>query len=202
MGERSGFDSYVSWKASRGRDSGKEEFSPESCLSTDDAFEILRNKRRRNLHQFLIARDGGAIELGELAEEIAADELDKSVQELTSAERKRVYVALYQCHLPKMDSVGVVEFDEDRKTVALDESATSLEKYLSLDDRESADETERTGEFAYPLVSPEDVILFTACMFAAVAVDLAAVVGAVVLLAFVAVRAAVQLWMPMSGLAS
>jgi len=44
-------------------------------------------------------------------------QLDSAPEKLTSRERKRVYVGLYQCHLPKMDGVGVIEFDKNRGTI-------------------------------------------------------------------------------------
>lgn len=56
----------------------------------------------------------GELTIGELAEQIAAWENDKPIAQISSTERKRVYVALYQCHLPKMDDVGVVSFDKSR----------------------------------------------------------------------------------------
>ncbi|MFB6358651.1 MAG: hypothetical protein ABEJ96_06540, partial [Thiohalorhabdaceae bacterium] len=59
-------------------------------------------------------RDARRAELGDLAEHIASIENDKPEVALSSTERKRVYVALYQCHLPKMDDIGVIDFDEDR----------------------------------------------------------------------------------------
>lgn len=53
----------------------------------------------------------------ELAEDIAAWEHDTSVKQLTSDERQRVYIALYQTHLPKLDDYDAIEYDQDRGIV-------------------------------------------------------------------------------------
>lgn len=98
-------------------------------LSDDDVFEVLYNRRRRDVLSYLCENDGRATQ-GELAEYIAAKENDTVVQRLSSYERKRVYVGLYQNHLPMMDDVGVIDYNKNRGTVRLTESATPLEPYL------------------------------------------------------------------------
>jgi hypothetical protein len=87
-----------------------------SPLSTDEVFDVLSNQRRR----YVVAElrdEGDLTELGPLAERVAARENEVSVPEVTHAQRKRVYTALQQSHLPKMDDLGVVEFDKDRGLV-------------------------------------------------------------------------------------
>lgn len=98
-------------------------------LSLDTIFGALKNARRRHVLTYLRQADE-PVEIGELAEQIAADENDKSVSEITYSERKRVYVALYQCHLPKLDDSGLVSYDKSRGSVALRENAVQLEPYL------------------------------------------------------------------------
>jgi DNA-binding transcriptional ArsR family regulator len=101
----------------------------ESTASLDVIFEILKNSRRREVLRFLRERDE-QVSLGDLAEHVAAIENDTTTDALTSSERKRVYVGLYQCHLPKMDDIGVVEFNQDRGHITLTEKADDFEKYL------------------------------------------------------------------------
>lgn len=98
-------------------------------LVLDEVFEILKNHRRRLVIQFL-NKHGGDSTLSTLAEHIAAIENDTTVQQLSSAQRKRVYVGLYQSHLPKMDEMDVVDFDQDRGTVELSTNATDVLDYL------------------------------------------------------------------------
>lgn len=98
-------------------------------LPLDQVFEILKNKRRREVLHYLEANDGNA-SLSELAEHIAAIENDTTVKAITSTQRKRVYVGLYQCHLPKMDGMDVVDFDKNRGTVRLGANAEHVRSYL------------------------------------------------------------------------
>ncbi|MDS0258522.1 hypothetical protein NDI56_03740 [Haloarcula sp. S1CR25-12] len=100
-------------------------------LSLDLVFEILKNSRRREVIHYLREQEPGErVSLGELAEHVAAIENDTTTDALTSSQRKRVYVGLYQCHLPKMDDMGVVDFNQDRGHVALAEQSECLTEYL------------------------------------------------------------------------
>ncbi|WP_336338456.1 DUF7344 domain-containing protein [Haloarcula brevis] len=109
--------------------------SDDTGASLDVIFEILKNSRRREVLHFLRERDE-QVSLGELAEHVAAIENDTTTDALTSSERKRVYVGLYQCHLPKMDDIGVVDFNQDRGHITLTEKADDFEKYLDRSDEQ------------------------------------------------------------------
>lgn len=98
-------------------------------LSLDTTFELLKNRRRRKVLEYLRA-NGGESTLSDLAEQIAAVENDVEVRQLSSDQRKRVYIGLYQCHLPKMDGTDVVDYDKNRGTVVLREEAGELLEYL------------------------------------------------------------------------
>lgn len=93
-------------------------------------FEILKNRRRRRVLRYLLQGDGQST-LSTLAEHLASIENDKPEQLLSSQERKRVYIGLYQCHLPRMDMAGVIEFDRHRGTVELADWATVLTPYVT-----------------------------------------------------------------------
>lgn len=81
----------------------------------DDLLFLLKNSRRRQIIHYLFAHDeGNGVTLDTLATEIAAYENDVEVGEVTSNQRKRVYVGLYQEHLPRLDAEGIVEFDDHR----------------------------------------------------------------------------------------
>ncbi|WP_276261521.1 DUF7344 domain-containing protein [Haloglomus litoreum] len=100
-------------------------------LPLDQVFDVLRNERRRLVLRYLEESEGPHT-IGELAEHIAAHENDKPIAQLSSDERKRAYVGLYQCHLPKMDSMGIVQFNKDRGRIALGPNHTLVEPYLDL----------------------------------------------------------------------
>ena len=105
---------------------------PESeSLSRDLVFDVLKNRRRRHALHYLKQQDG-SVELSELAEQVAAWENDSTVEGISAAERKRVYTALYQSHLPKLDDAGIVEYNQSRGIVELSERADELDVYLEL----------------------------------------------------------------------
>ncbi|MCU4754198.1 ArsR family transcriptional regulator [Halobacteria archaeon AArc-curdl1] len=104
----------------------------DETLSKDVIFELLKNRRRREVLQYLLDAEG-TVTLGELAEQIAAWENDTEVTALSSDQRKRVYVALYQTHLPKMDDAGIVDYDQDRGLISLADNADLLVLYLDTD---------------------------------------------------------------------
>lgn len=88
--------------------------------SKDELFQILSNSRRRYIIYYL-AQHGAALGLTELATKIAAVETDTPEAEITSDERQRVYISLYQTHLPKLEEAGVVSYDGENRTVSLDD---------------------------------------------------------------------------------
>lgn len=100
-------------------------------FSREEVFEMLSNQRRRYVVHYLRTHEGKS-ELRDLARTIAAWENDKPPDEVTSQERRRVYNGLQQVHLPKLDEVGVVEFDADRSTVSASENLADLEVYLEI----------------------------------------------------------------------
>lgn len=99
-------------------------------LDQDVVFDILSSARRRYAISILNRR-GEPMELTELAEEIAALEGDTTVEDLTKQQRKRVYVSLYQTHVPKMEEVGIVTYDQDDGTVALAEGVDAVDEFLT-----------------------------------------------------------------------
>jgi hypothetical protein len=105
----------------------------EQCdLPSDVVFDILKNQRCRLVLQYLREADDPA-KLGTLAEHIAAFENGVAPTGLNAQQRKRVYIGLYQCHLPKMADAGVVDFDQDRGTVAINGSGEALLAFLDAD---------------------------------------------------------------------
>ena len=84
--------------------------------SVDELYGVFANRRRRYALHYLQQVDGRT-DFGEIAEQIAAWEYGKARQEVTSNERKYVYSALQQRHLPKMHDIGLVEFNKRDSTV-------------------------------------------------------------------------------------
>lgn len=101
-----------------GTTGGTVDESPATKPPRDAIFEILRSSRRREVLLYLDT-NGGEATIGDLAEHIAARENGVDRSELTTSQRKRVYVGLYQMHLPKMDGYDVVEWDKEGGSVRL-----------------------------------------------------------------------------------
>ncbi|WP_416841562.1 transcriptional regulator [Haloferax sp. DFSO52] len=89
-----------------------------TSLSKDELFRILSNSRRRQILYFLHRADG-PLSLKELAAMVASRENETTLEEVTDEERQRVYISLYQTHLPKLESAGLVRYDEEERTVSL-----------------------------------------------------------------------------------
>lgn len=103
----------------------------EDILTRDELFDVLGNERRRCIVQYIIS-NGDAIELEALVDHVAAWENEKSIDSLTRSERKRVYTALKQTHLPKMEEFGLIQFDSDRNIVRTAEKFSELDVYLQV----------------------------------------------------------------------
>jgi DNA-binding transcriptional ArsR family regulator len=109
----------------------------------DRILAILQNRRRRLILEYL--REHGSTTQGDLAKHVAAVENGVPESAVTSAQRKRVYVSLYQAHLPKLDDFGAVDFDSDRGSV---ERTPRTDELLWCLDRLDADrsETDHPGD--------------------------------------------------------
>jgi hypothetical protein len=97
-------------------------------LSETEAYNILRNDRRRHVLDYLRASVGD-VALGDLAEWIAERETDQSPP--PRSKRESVYNALHQTHLPKLDDREIVEYDERGKRVALNDTR-NLHRYMNV----------------------------------------------------------------------
>jgi len=105
--------------------------APESQLTRDDIFHVLQCRRRRLVLKFLQEYDGdGSVPMRDIAEHVAAVEHDTTVDGLASRQRQRVYIALYQDHLPKMDTAGIIDYDQSRGHVAPTAQTVAFYRYL------------------------------------------------------------------------
>ena len=100
-------------------------------LSKGEVFEVLRNQRRRYVLQYL-KQDGEPVSLGDLAQQVAAWEYETTLDEVTSEQRKRVYTTLQQTHLPKMDEVGILQFDSDEGLIEPTDQTAHISVYLEI----------------------------------------------------------------------
>ena len=98
-------------------------------LDAGEIHDILRNDRRRLAIKCLREQDG-ALSVRDLSEEVATRETGEAPA--PRDKRRSVYVSLHQTHLPKLDDLGIVDYDPDGKTVELAANADALEAYLDV----------------------------------------------------------------------
>lgn len=93
-------------------------------LETDDnangdVFDLLASSRRRRLLESLLVHDDTA-PLRQLSREIAAHETDSSPAAVDADDIRRVYISLYQTHVPLLERHGIVAYDADERVVSLE----------------------------------------------------------------------------------
>lgn len=99
--------------------------------SRDELFTALANRRRRYALHYLLTTPG-PVRIREMTLQIAAWECHVDPDELTRQERKRVYTALHQTHLPKLRQLGFIEYDSSRGTAELAVDPDELTRYLGV----------------------------------------------------------------------
>ena len=164
--------------------------TPDEEREKDLLFEILSSPRRRYLVQALHAHDGSIATVTGIADEVAALEYEVDVAEVSQVERKRVYVSLYQTHLPKLEESGILVFDRDSGQIQLTTRAEKVGSYLDLPIR------------VYPIHAVYLIYgLLSAFFLAAVFIDLPvfdlipdAIAAFLVVVGLVAIGAVLRVW--------
>lgn len=120
---------------------GADDSVDSETFSEDEIFHLLQNERRRLVLRYLRGTED-SVRMRDVAEQVAAWEHDTTVGELTSTQRQRVYIPLYQSHLSKLDEAGVIDYQQNRGIVERKPLADKVDKYLQVDDEtaESSDE--------------------------------------------------------------
>ncbi|WP_425433481.1 DUF7344 domain-containing protein [Halorubrum ezzemoulense] len=114
-----------------GTTAGRGRPSDGTHLTTEVVFETLSSRRRRYILHYLRQVDD-SVAIRDLSEQLAAWESHIDRRDVTPKQRKRVYTALHQTHLPMMDRVGAVVYDKDRGTVTMTEDLQTFDIYLDV----------------------------------------------------------------------
>jgi hypothetical protein len=100
-------------------------------LPEETIYEVLANNRRRETIKHLtVESTGEATTLHELSLEIAARETGESPP--PRAARESVYNSLHQTHLPKLEELGVVEYDREAREIHPSEHARDVDQYMEV----------------------------------------------------------------------
>mgnify|MGYP000224070306 CR=1 FL=1 len=101
----------------------------ETELTQAKLFDVFSNARRRRTVQYL-KRQGGSCDLAPLVEQVAAWENETDPDDVTRTQRRRVYISLYQTHLPMLEDHGIVDWDPERHEIELLPNEERFEPYL------------------------------------------------------------------------
>ncbi|MFC4357937.1 hypothetical protein ACFO0N_08235 [Halobium salinum] len=135
-------------------------------LHKDTVYHLLQNERRRLALRFLREVEPET-DLGEMAVQVAAWENGVTTEAVTSDMRQRVYIALYQSHLPKLAEEGVLNYDKDRKHISRTAAAAQLDRYLTLDDRPEAPAETGSDQTAHVAVTAVGLLVLLASQVSA-----------------------------------
>lgn len=96
--------------------------------AADDAFTAISNRRRRRV--ICILTRTGDVSVSDLAEHIAAIEHQCRPHRVSSDQRASVYVGLIQNHLQRLDTLGIVDYDDRAKRVRTTAATRPLAMYI------------------------------------------------------------------------
>lgn len=97
--------------------------------SLDSMFEALSSRKRRDALRYLLDTDE-TVEIDELARAVARR--DVVGKEVTPDQHRQCYATLYQLHLPKLDSAGLIDHNEREHRVSVRENARWAASFLAL----------------------------------------------------------------------
>ena len=154
--------------------------SEQDQLTRNNVFDLLSNPRRRYILYYLRTHDG-PVQLTDLADEVAAWEYETDVEELSKQERKRVYVSLYQTHVPKLAEVGLIDYDPSVGLIRPTRRVRAVDAYLPTEEDDGFH-----WEFVYLALVGVGAVLFVAGLVGAGGIGAVSVVpvGFVILLMF------------------
>lgn len=136
-------------------DGNAEAAGGDAISDREHVFEVLSNERRRLVLRYLREEDASdGVAFRDLVDQVAAWENDTTIDRLDSSDRKCVYTALRQTHLPKLDELDVVEYDNQRGEVEPTEVLEDVLMYM-----EYVPEDDVTWSRFYLLLSAASTVL-------------------------------------------
>lgn len=97
-------------------------------LEAVDIHDVLSNERRQMVLTLLQEDNDAEMTARELSERIA--ELETNESPAPRNIRQSAYVSLHQTHLPKLDELGIIEYDQSAKSVRLEKRADQVSVYM------------------------------------------------------------------------
>lgn len=100
-------------------------------LTPDEFFHALQEERRRHVLRYLLDHED-PVTVDRLAEWVVSRETGIDEEDPSAEACQRTYLSLYQSHLPKLDSLGLVNYDQSAETVAATATTEHVAGYLGL----------------------------------------------------------------------
>ena len=101
-----------------------------SDLQEVDIHDVLSNERRQLTLEILASHED-SLTIRELSELVA--ELETGEQPPPRNKRQSAYVSLQQTHLPKLDKLGIIDYDTTSKRASLTDRADRVVGYMDDD---------------------------------------------------------------------
>lgn len=124
----SGKDSY---QFSSADEQSPEEGEADEASHLNDVLAALADHRRRYVLHYLQEEQRASLTV--LAEQLAAWERDRPVDEVTNDTRSEMEIALYHRHLPQLREADMIDYDEDSEMVVFQEPSEVTEHFLEQD---------------------------------------------------------------------
>jgi len=100
-------------------------------FSREEIFDILSNKRRQCIIHYLKRNQkNGPVATSDLVDYVTAWEADVPIADIPPTRRKRVYNALQQTHLPKLEEAAMIEWNEQQGCITLTPALSKARLYL------------------------------------------------------------------------
>lgn len=96
----------------------------------NEVFDVLGNRRRRYILCYLF-KQTNPIECSDIAEQIAAWENNLKRDQVPMSQYQSVYNSLYQTHLPKLESTGLIEYDRAENLVYHTNKTKEVEHFIN-----------------------------------------------------------------------
>jgi hypothetical protein len=77
-----------------------------------------------------LARAHEPVPVGNLAVELAAIEEEIDPSTVSGEDRARVYISLIQSHLPRLDDLGIADYDDQSKRVTPTDATTPVAAFI------------------------------------------------------------------------
>ena len=126
------------------------QFSADSALSVYDIRHLLSNRRRDLIIHHMAANDGRA-EFSELVDVVAEDVYGEPVDTISGEDRHKVYISLYQSHLPKLQDAKIIDYERKSGEMWFGEAAEDVLAYLKSESSRSLVDRVRDGMMQFSL---------------------------------------------------